>query len=317
MGRPEILVVGAGVSGLTTAIYLTEAGYTVELIADLPPESTTSAAAGASWGPYEVSDPRVMPLTDTTRTALERIASDHSAGVRLMYGLEVSEDEGDPPEWATKVPDFAPCSEAELAGLPSHYRSGWHYRIPVIDMPVYLRYLLRRLRQGGVSPVFGRLVRSWAELRGAAGVVVNCTGLGARDLVPDATLYPTRGQLVVVSNPGLDEFFQDNTHSEDLTYILPHGDTVVLGGCATDRSVSPAEAEITAQRIIKRCAEIEPKLLGARVIEPRVGLRPNRDRLRIEEVEIDGMRVIHNYGHGASGVSMSWGCAEAVCRLIG
>ena len=87
MGRPEILVVGAGVSGLTTAIYLTEAGYTVELIADLPPESTTSAAAGASWGPYEVSDPRVMPLTDTTRTALERIAFDHSAGERLMYGL--------------------------------------------------------------------------------------------------------------------------------------------------------------------------------------------------------------------------------------
>jgi D-amino-acid oxidase len=321
MGRPEILVVGAGVTGLTTAIYLAEAGHTVQLIAELPPGRSTSASAGASWGPYLADDPRIMQWTESTRSSFERIAADSDTGVRLTFGLEVSEDPGEPPQWATTVPDFEPCTAADLAHVPRRYVSGWRYTIPLIDMPVYLGYLERRLRRAGGRAEFGRRVRSFAELRGSADRVVNCTGLGARRLVPDDAVSPTRGQLVVMENPGLTEFFQDNTHGDDLTYILPHGDTVVLGGCATDHTADRTLDQVTtaaiAEGIVERCAEVEPKLRDARIVGHRVGLRPSRDLVRLETADEDGVAVIHNYGHGAAGVSMSWGCAEEIGRLIG
>jgi len=51
---PDVLVVGAGVSGLTTAVCLAEAGRGVEIRADRLPPDTTSAVAGALWGPHLV-----------------------------------------------------------------------------------------------------------------------------------------------------------------------------------------------------------------------------------------------------------------------
>jgi D-amino-acid oxidase len=320
MGRPEILVVGAGVTGLTTAIHLAEVGHTVQLIAELPPEESTSASAGASWGPYLVDDPQIMHWIDATRTALGKIATDSGTGVRLMFGLEVSEDPGPPPQWAHTVPDFESCSVADLERVPGRYLSGWRYTIPLIDMDDYLPYLVRRLSLTGTTPEYGRRVTALADLRGAAGIVINCTGLGARHLVPDHSVVPTRGQLVVMENPGLTEFFQDNTHGRDLTYILPHGDRVVLGGCATDHTgfhlLDKATTEAIAEGIVERCTEVEPRLRDCRILDHRVGLRPSRDRVRLETTTDDGFTVVHNYGHGAAGVSMSWGCAEEIGRLI-
>jgi D-amino-acid oxidase len=311
-------VVGAGVTGLTTAIHLAETGHTVQLIAELPPKECTSASAGASWGPYLVDDPQIMRWTEVTRKALDDLATMVDSGVSLIYGLEVSEDAGEPPDWATTVPDYRPCTPAELAGMQERYRSGWRYTIPLVDMTAYLPYLQERLADAGGTVQFGRRVQSLAELRGTADVVVNCTGLGARRLVPDDTVFPTRGQLVVVENPGIQEFFQDNTHDPgDLTYILPHGRHVVLGGCATENRWDTAPDRATAAEIVARCVAIEPKLRDAAFVEDRVGLRPSRYRVRLEDTEEDGFRVIHNYGHGASGVSMSWGCAEEISQLIG
>jgi D-amino-acid oxidase len=317
MGRPETLVVGAGVSGLTTAVYLAERHHSVHVVADQPPTLTTSAAAGASWGPYLVNDVQTVRWSEVTRSVLESISDLPRTGVRLVPGIEVSEDPGEPPEWATKVRDYRPCTAEELEALKPRYHSGWHYTIPLVDMPAYLEYLTGRLLRAGGTADFDRTVASFEELRGEADHLVNCTGLGARELVPDKTVYPTRGQLVVVENPGIEEFFQDNGHGEELTYIFPHGDHVVLGGCATEHAESYQPRADTADGILERCVKIEPRLSNAKILEHRVGLRPTRDRVRLEMIDLDGVPLIHNYGHGAAGVSLSWGCAEEVRRLIG
>jgi D-amino-acid oxidase len=51
------------------------------------------------------------------------------------------------------------------------------------------------------------------------------------------------------------------------------------------------------------------------VIEQQVGLRPARTRIRVEREQLGATTLIHNYGHGASGVSLSWGCAKDVVAL--
>jgi|SRR5580704_7923258 D-amino-acid oxidase len=70
-----------------------------------------------------------------------------------------------------------------------------------------------------------------------------------------------------------------------------------------------------AAAIIARCAAIEPRLRGAAVIGHRVGLRPTRPEIRVEAEQVGGSLLIHNYGHGGAGVTVSWGCAAEVATL--
>jgi D-amino-acid oxidase len=311
--RINVIVIGAGVSGLTTAVCLAESGLAVHVLTKDTPARTTSAHAGASWGPYLVTDSRVLDWSNRTLAILTDIAATHpESGVRLVQGLEASPHPLEAPSWARAVAGFQLC---HTDALPTGYVSGWRYTIPLVDMPTYLAYLERRLTAAGVAIEIGA-VKSLDEVAGLAPVAINCTGLGARTLVPDSGMSPTRGQLVVVENPGVDWFFQDHAEGEDLTYFLPHGDHVVLGGSAIPGSYDRVPDPAIAKAIIARCAGIEPLLATAKVLDHRVGLRPSRSQVRVEREDIDGYPVVHNYGHGGSGLTLSWGCAEEVLAQV-
>ena len=146
--------------------------------------------------------------------------------------------------------------------------------------------------------------------------VINCAGLGARELAGDRLLHPVRGQVVRVENPGLTRVWIDEHSGPAITYIVPRSRDVVLGGSsepnAEDRTPDPA----LTRAIIDRCAVLEPRLADARVLSVAVGLRPARTPLRLAAEPRDGGLVIHNYGHGGAGVTLSWGCAEAVLDLL-
>lgn len=310
----DILVIGAGVSGLTTAVGLVEAGFSVRIWSRDLPAHTTSYAAGAIWGPFLAAHDHADRWAGEALTVFEELAGDSASGVRMVAGVEAAQTAADPPAWATKVSGFQPC---EPGDLPDGFTSGWTYAVPVIDMPVYLDALTRRLSTAGVTiePV---MVHSLDEAGSVAPVVVNCTGLGARDLVPDTELEPVRGQLVVVDNPGIDRFFADHTEDVDeLTYILPQGGHLVLGGSTEPGRVDVAPDAGVSTAILRRCAAVEPLLAGARVREHRVGLRPARPRIRVEHAPAANYHVLHNYGHGGSGVSLSWGCAGDLVAMAG
>lgn len=142
--------------------------------------------------------------------------------------------------------------------------------------------------------------------------------MGAASLAPDDSLVGIRGQLTVVANPGITEFFSEDTGlSPDLLYIYPHGDSVVLGGTAESGKTTRMPDVETARRILARCAEVEPRLWGAEILEHRVGIRPSRTHIRVEEQRIHTGRLFHNYGHGGAGVSLSWGCADDLVATLG
>jgi D-amino-acid oxidase len=315
MSEGEAVVIGAGVSGLTSALRLVEAGWRVRVWAAEPPERSTSAVAAAIWYPYRAGPADLVKAWgERSYAVFELLARDPATGVRMAAGTELLAPGGDPadvPGWAAHIRDFRVASPTEVpAG-----RVGWTFTVPIVDTSVYLGWLAGRLRDAGVE-VEQRRVGSLTEAAEAARLVVNCSGLGARQLAGDRALRAVRGQLVRVENPGLTRFWVDDHNPGGLTYIVPRRGDCILGGTAEEdveeMGLDPADGEA----VHRRCAELEPALANARVLELRVGLRPWRPEIRLEVEELTGgARVIHNYGHGGAGVTLSWGCAERVVEL--
>jgi D-amino-acid oxidase len=314
--KQPVVVVGAGVIGLTTAVRLAEAGHKVNVVAAEPPRATTSAVAGALWGPWLVEPrERVLRWAAHSLEVLRALAGNPNSGVRMASGIEVSRISYDPPDWASLLPDRKPCASREL---PPGYSHGVRYTAPLVDMPVYLDYLLTRLQTAGGTLTIRQLTSLGQAQADARTVIVNCTGIGARHLVPDLGLFPIRGYHVVATNPGLTEFLEADTEDpKDLLAIYPHRDHVVLGGTAEPDVWDREHDDAIATAIVGRCAKLEPRLAKATIVEHRVGLRPTRSMVRVEaERSAVGSLTIHNYGHSGAGISLAWGCAQEVASLL-
>lgn len=303
-------MVGGGVIGLTTAVVLAERGRRVRVWTRDPVERTTSAVAGALWWPYAIE-----PLALARRWALrslavyeELAASPEATGVRMVEGVQGEADLDRVEAWAgARLPGLRAATAEEYAG------SGVWVRLPLIDMSTHLPWLRERfLAAGGVIET--RTVADLAEVD--APLVVNCTGLGARELVPDTSVRPVRGQLVVVENPGIRTWLVSTDAAGEKAYFFPQPGRLVLGGTTDEDEWSLDPDPAVAEAIVRRCAALRPEIAGARVLEHRVGLRPARDAVRLEREPLSGGRVlVHNYGHGGAGITVAWGCAEEAAGL--
>jgi len=148
--RPDVLVVGAGVIGLTTGICLAEAGLRVVIRTCRRPQDTTSAVAGAVWGPHLVEESaRAAHWAELTLAVLREQARDPATGVRVGSGILASRDPAAmaaAPEWAAALDGLRPARPGEL---PPGFTVGWRYSAPLVSMPVYLEYLAGRLTAAG------------------------------------------------------------------------------------------------------------------------------------------------------------------------
>ncbi|MEU9972075.1 FAD-dependent oxidoreductase [Streptomyces sp. NPDC051014] len=310
----DVIVVGGGVVGLTTAVVLAESGRRVRVWARETGGRTTSAVAGGLWWPYRIEPERLVGEWALTSLAVYTELAERSArtGVRLVEGVHDGLRLDGLGPWAARVPGLADTAE------------GLSARLPLIDMPVHLAWLRERLAGAG-GTVEEREVRALGEV--PAAVVVNCTGLGARSLVPDPSVRPVRGQLVVVENPGIGTWYTSVDAPSDgagqagegvSAYFFPQPGGLLLGGTAHEDAWSLEPDPAVAAGIVARCAAVRPEIAGARVLEHRVGLRPYRDAVRLErELLPDGRVLVHNYGHGGAGVTVAWGCARQAAGLVG
>ena len=310
----DVLVIGAGVSGLTTGIRLAEAGLDVTIRTAAPPEQTTLVAAGAVRGLVRVGPPdRVLAWGRTGLEVLSELAAEPGTGVRMASGKEVSRSPLEPPYWTELVPDLRLCKPSEL---PEGFAGGWHYTAPTLTMPVYLSYLQARFAKAGGILELAR-VASLADVAGEAPVVVNCSGVAAHDLVPDPAVVPVRGQVVIAANPGIEEFFISRDEQPPwIFYMFPHGEEVLLGGTNDEGNWDLEPKSDIAERIVAGCAAIDPRLRGVTILGHRVGLRPSRPEVRLESEPLGGGVLWHNYGHGGAGISLSWGCAAEIAAAV-
>ncbi|MEU8708931.1 FAD-dependent oxidoreductase [Streptomyces sp. NPDC048565] len=305
----DVIVVGGGVSGLTTALLLAERGLRVRVWSRDPARATTSAVAGALWWPYRIRPEALVGdwSLETLRVYEELASAPAETGVRMVTGVHGGERLATLGPWARGLRDVSDVAQ------------GLRVTLPLIDMPAHLRWLEDQLSAAG-GVVERRTVHAFGEAAAEARVVVNCSGLGARELVPDPGMRPVRGQLVVVENPGVQEWYVDaDPASSATTYFFPQPGGLVLGGTAETDDARTEPDTRTAQEIVARCARIRPEIAGARVIGHRVGLRPARDAgVRIETEELPGGGLlVHNYGHGGAGVTVARGCARAAAQLVG
>lgn len=313
VAESDAVVVGAGVIGLSTAIRLAERGMDVVVVTDAPPERTTSYAAGAIVGPVfmagrDIGSDRERESYDT----FAGLASEPGNGVEMRAGRFVAgPDAAGPPQIQVPV-EIEPLGGRDL---PERYTSGFRARIPSVDMPVYMEYLRRRLEAAG-GRLETRRVGSLDEATALAPLVANCTGVGAREFVPDPEVRAVRGQHVIVKNPGIDSFLIEAPVGPSWVGFFPFDEHVVLGGVAMEDDWRLDPDPEVARQIIERCAAVEPQLGTAEVIGHRVGLRPVRPDVRLEVEKRGGARIVHNYGHGGTGVAMSWGCAREAADLL-
>lgn len=306
----RVIVVGAGVIGLTSAVCLAERGVDVHVLARDLPQETTSAVAAAWWYPYlAMPQDRVTAWAARSYEVLDDLADDPRSGVAMRAGVEVHRRPQPDPWWRAAVPSLERVRE-----LPPGYADGWRFRGPVIEMPVYLEYLRRRLLEAG-----GTLTRvALGGVPPGADAVVNCSGLAARALTGDTSLRPVRGQVVRVSQVGLDTVWLDvSAPAQQPTYVVPRSADIVVGGTEDEGSWDLRPDPATAEQILARAVALVPALADAQVLGHRVGLRPRRSAVRLEREERSGASpVVHCYGHGGAGVTLSWGCAQEAASLV-
>ncbi|MEB4209910.1 FAD-dependent oxidoreductase [Mycobacterium sp. 94-17] len=314
MGHAQrIVVVGAGVSGLTSAICLAEAGRQVRVWAAATHKQTTSAVAGAVWAPPRPAEraSQTLAWTEHSLQIFTDLAKDPDSGVRLAPALAVGELSAREAmsSAASLIPELRPTSD-----VPDGFATGFRATLPMIDMPHYLDYLTRRLAATGCE-VEDRAVATLAEAADAAEVVVNCAGLAAGALAGDHTVRPLFGQHVVLTNPGLQQLFLELNGGPEWTCYFPHPQRVVCGGISIPGRWDTTPDPDVTERILQRCRRVEPRLNDAEVIEVITGLRPDRPSVRVQAEPLVLTHCIHNYGHGGNGVTLSWGCARDVVRL--
>jgi len=331
----RIAIVGAGVSGLTCGVTFAEQGYPVAIFADETGQQTTSAVAAALWYPYDAEPAdQVIPWALATYQILGNLVSDQRSGVSMIELRTFSRTgEIQIPHWANSLGAMLLTSSAIPSentspvrteesltvfrdNFPAAFSSGFTLNVPLTDTTLYLDYLTNRFVAAGGQINSNVCFAKLEDVSRDFDLVVNCAGIGAKTLVHDSDLEAHRGQVAIL--PKIDGLTCAIVCDDaPLMYAIPRANDCVFGGTnevSDDRGADPAETS----RILAECSRVlnidEP-----RVLAERVGLRPFRKSgVRVDRGQLDdGRSVIHNYGHGGSGFTLSWGCAQKVLALAG
>ncbi len=313
--KPDIAVLGAGVSGLTTAVLLAEKGFDVQIITKSLPKETTSAVAAAIWFPYEAyPEDKVNRWSYTSFREFEKLSNIKESGVSFIP-FTAYLDSHETPWWLESLPESHVMNDRVKSPVNPEHR-GFKLNVPLIETPIYLDYLFHRFENAG-GRLIQKEIKHLDELNDGQ-LTINCTGLGAKYLFQDELLYPIQGQIVKVeADPEIEglatEYFLGK-HGDEIAYIIPRRDCTVLGGSVKKHHSAVKPDNGLTKRIIQYCTQFQPRVQHLEIRESVVGLRPGRTRIRVEKDP--HLPVIHNYGHGGAGFTVSWGCAQEVLKLM-
>jgi D-amino-acid oxidase len=342
----RVAIVGAGVSGLTCGVVFAESGHRTAIVAKEIGQQTTSGAAAALWFPYDVEPAdKVIPWALETYRTLIDLARNPDSGASMIELRQFSRtEEIQIPDWAIPlgaqavipspstslrtgpVENGAAGEAATWTGRPEAERSGseriksrefasaFAITVPLMDTTIYLDYLANRFLKADGQIIENMWFEKLEDVDPRFDLVINCAGIGARELVHDTDLQPHRGQVAIV--PRIKDLpYAVVCDDAPLMYAIPRRNDCVFGG-TNELSEDLAVDSATTARLVAECSRAL-KIEVPNVLAERVGLRPFRRsgvRLRRDQLR-DGRTVIHNYGHGGAGFTLSWGCAAEVLHL--
>jgi D-amino-acid oxidase len=335
MSKPHILVLGAGVIGLSTAfdlLSLPGQPYRVTILADEFTPSTTSDGAGGIWFPYKAEPmDKIIRWCISTKKRFEQFLKENEpCGVEMGTGYWF--EHGHAPETEQQRvahewwrPFVTKWRRLEAAEVPKSVSYGYFMEeVPLIVTPQYMKWMMGKITKLGGTFVQGHVESIQATINEFKSqqvtCVINCLGLGAAKVLGDKEMSPIRGVLVRVKLPEghpVKHFYFDDENPEGIVYIFPRKDVCILGGMADKGNFSREARLDEVQGIINRCLKLEPKLADATIVDTWVGLRPGRTGVRVErDTSYQGALVVHNYGHGGSGWTVQFGCSEEVTNIV-
>jgi D-amino-acid oxidase len=305
----KITIVGAGISGLATAYTLGKQKHTIKIIAkDFTPNITSDRAA-AFWFPYHIrNDERGIHWCKRSYEVYKKLSEDTSSGVSMQKLLKVVRQGVQEQEmtWFSFMPEgsYRILEEHEI---PLGYAKGYDIQVPLIETQIFLPWLMNELQQMNIT-IVEKEIRSFDEISDA-DAIINCSGLGAQQLCNDKELIPVRGQVGLLAPKKLLSIFLDN---ELPLYIVPRKDAIIIGGTYEEGITDAFTEASTIGRLFENAYKVFPELKDQKILGSWAGLRPYRPLVRVERES----NIIHNYGHGGSGFTLAWGCAEEVASLV-
>jgi D-amino-acid oxidase len=306
-----IVVIGAGVLGLSAAHELALAGHQVRVRAEHDGVASVSGVAAAIWFPHDVPrNDRVLTSAAVTYRRLVELAAEPRTGVRMRTGQVLARHSDPDLSWTSALPSHRRLPASQLP--PGC--AGIECTLPMVVTDVYLAWLRQVVLDLGV-PITTARVNTIDELCEAEpdvdGVVVAAGIRSAQLLGDDDSVYPIRGQVVRLANPGLTDWILDDENPAGLTYVVPRDHDVVCGGTGDigswDETIDPGVEASIRQRV----EALVPALIGQPVLSRAVGLRPGRPDVRLEPVAGHRRPVFASYGHGGAGFTLAWGDAAA------
>lgn len=308
----NIGIVGGGIVGVNTGLVLAEAGHKVSIISRDPIRKTTSWAAAAMCYPVNVEETqRCRDWFKVSLAHMQRLFEVEESGVRQIEWRKCTRfDSFDAPFWLHCVDDWQLLQGDEC---PQGYQSGLQATLYAMHVDTYFPWMVGLFEAAGGSVTYAEL-GALSDIADDFDLVVNCTGVFAKDIANDHIIKPARGQVVVIKNPGITECI---TSFDEPFYVYPRGEQCVLGGSFEVGKWSMSVDDDITDAILNRAAEFDERLKNPEILDVRVGLRPIRAEVRLERDALgDGTPLIHNYGHGGAGYTLSWGCAEDIAAML-
>lgn len=201
----KITVIGAGVSGVTTALTLQLLGYETEIITDKTVSDIShkneypefaSLFPSASVIPHSVYSNRLEELFKQSQAFFYELRKLTFPGLTTHKHFELFEFETDPPNYCDWMLNFSPIDKLAETQLPQRSENiplyGWVFDCIFADWSLYFPALIALYRQSG-----GRITKQKLEHKDISGlsseIVINCAGTGGPLLFDD----PSEDQLIM------------------------------------------------------------------------------------------------------------------------
>ena len=308
----KIAIVGAGISGLSCAYFLSDKDYDITIFAKAFSPDITSNRAAAFWFPYHIrNDKRGINWARKSYHFYKNIADDVTTGISIKPLIKVLRENTieEEPVWMEFIPQGT-SKKLSKENLAVGVDVAYEIQVPLIETQIFLPYLQNILAQKNVS-FEKKEIESFSELS-SFDVIINCSGLGSRTLCNDETVFPVRGQVALIETDTIRPIYLDN---EMPLYIVPRKDAMIIGGTYEENVFDETTESSTIKHLLDVAYSVFPELKQRKIIGSWAGLRPYRNEIRLEHEA--GTNIIHNYGHGGSGFTLAFGCAEEVVSLVG
>lgn len=312
----NIVVVGAGVIGMTVAIKMLEQNYSVTIISKDEPFATNSDAAVATWHPPSNRRPLLQKLCLASLPKFKELSQVKGSGVRWVSIVKYMKNKSALKEnpWLKQVmgPQEIPQAAIESEQFP--FRLMVH--VPLADVNIYRPFLYDKFKKLG-GKFEQRKISNFDELDGKFDAIINCAGWETKFLLDDKRVHPIRGQTVTLEVPTSykDPISFSIGHLNAYATFRPESLDCVIGTTYKVNDSKTAISEKEKEDIIAKVSKFFPDLKNLKIKQDKVGLRCGRWDVCIKSQWLNKSLIAHCYGHNSSGFSASWASADEVLKL--